>query len=171
MEDVTYTKVNALESIEVGDIIMLDPNTGNVTRAVIDNPHKAIINSRLVIGVCTESDNTSSIPIVIDGKDSTNIDRINLNGGDSTSTTTNIISGGLSKDTGRKYIKVQSSGEQILNVTGFVDLGDQLCISRCPGKVKSKDFLDRTYFDLRNIGKVIKFTNNKEKVKVLLNIE
>ena len=38
-------------------------------------------------------------------------------------------------------------------------------------RAKSKDFLDREYFDMRSIGKVIKFTNVQDQVIALLDIE
>lgn len=166
----TYRKAIPSEVIEVGDIVMLDPDTSYIKRAVVDR-QRGNINSRLVVGVCVESNNVFPAPITIRGGSSTEIERVQLHGGYSDSIQTIMIIGGTSKQSEREFIKVAYMGEHLVNVCGFVDLGDKLCISKHPGKAKSIDYLDGDYFESRSIGKVIKFTSSKNKVKVLLDIE
>lgn len=172
-EQVTYTKVNSSEEINVGDVIMIDPSTGNVTKAVANDCKELILNSRLIVGVCCESDNTTPEPIVIDGGNGKEVDRIKLNSDKSKIHSEYIIISGGDSGTNeaRRLIKVVYNEEQLVNVYGYVDIGDKLCISRVAGKAKSKDYLNKNYYEERSIGKVIKYTNNPEQVKVLLNIE
>lgn len=167
---VTYKKVDANEIIEVGDIVMIDPENGYITRAVVEGMCDAPINSRLVVGVCVQSNNYAKAAIVIDGGKAKNINRKEVS---STSSSTDIIllDGGPSTQNARELIQVAYAGEWPVNVCGFVDLGDRLCISAHPGKAKAIDYTDRHYFSERSIGKVIKYVKNREQVIVLLDIE
>ena len=167
----TYKKAIPSEVIEVGDIIMLDPGTSYVKRAVVEDFRDLRVNARLIVGVCVYSNNSEPIPIIIDGGKAKDINRELLDGGTSEAIQTIIIKGGPSNQNAREIIQVAYMGEQLVNICGFVDLGDKLCISKHPGKAKSKDYLDSDYYKTRSIGKVIQFTNNKDQVRVLLDIE
>lgn len=173
-ESITYRKVDPSEIISVGDIIMLDPDTACVKRAVANDFEDFQINCRLIVGVCIEANNTACIPEIIDGGTSETENEYTVDGGTSLYEGDYEIividTGGSSQNT-REIIKVAYSGTQLVNVCGYVDLGDQLCISNHAGKAKSKDILNEEYFYTRTIGKVIKFTNNSNQVKVLLDIE
>lgn len=168
---ITYKKAIPSELIEVGDIIMLDPGTSYVKRAVVEDFRDLKINSRLIVGVCVYSNNSDPIPSILNGGHSKNIERTLIDGGLSDSIQTIVIKGGDSNQNIREIIKVAYMGEQLVNVCGFVDLGDKLCISQHPGKAKSKDYLDSDYYRTRSIGKVVQFTNKKDQVRVLLDIE
>lgn len=152
---------------------MIDPSTSYITRAVAKSIEDKIVNARLVVGVCVDSDNESNLPKLIDGGFSDNdIHRRTFFGGPAKSIQTIIIESGGASENGRQVIRVAYSGEQLVNICGPVDLGDKLCISHHPGRAKSIDYLeDLSYFESRSIGKVIKFTSNKNQVKALLDIE
>lgn len=167
----TYKKAIPSEIIELGDIVMLDPGTNYIKRAVANDFGDLMINSRLIVGVCVKSNNTAPIPDMLDGGPSEELDRELIDSGVSDSIQTIIIESGTSDQNSREIIQVAYSGEQVVNICGFVDLGDRLCISSHPGKAKSKDYLDDEYFKARSIGKVIQFTNKKEQVKALIDIE
>lgn len=49
---ISYTKLDPKELFVVGDIVMIDPDTGYITRAVANNIHEKLFNSKLVVGVC-----------------------------------------------------------------------------------------------------------------------
>lgn len=168
-----YKKADASEIIQVGDILMLDPDTNYVTRAVADNKCAMTLNSRFVIGVCVKSDNASPIPIVIDGGEATefDIERVEMDGGSSNSIETIIIESGNSEQNTRELVQIAYSGECVVNICGYVDLGDKLCISNHAGKAKAMDYLNNDYFSTRSIGKVIKFMNSMNQARVLLDIE
>ena len=57
---ITYKKVDPSEVIEVGDVIMIDPDNGYITRAVRGDNHEFPINTRMVVGICIWSNNTAS---------------------------------------------------------------------------------------------------------------
>ena len=166
----TYKKVDAEEIITIGDVVMIDPENGYITRAVKGDKENAPINARMVIGVCISSNNVAKPNIVIDGGQSADTKRVELS---STSENVDLIylDGGNSAQNPRELIQVVYSGECLVNITGYVDLGDRLGISDDPGKAKAIDYTDRHYFIERSIGKVIKYTNTKDQVKVLLDIE
>ena len=168
---VVYKKKDPSEIIEVGDIIMLDPESATITRAVVTGPEDFLINSRLIIGVCTASNNNAPVPIIIDGGRAKTTEFELLDGGTDETVETIIISGGTDEQNAREIIQVAYKGEHMVNICGYVSLGDKLCISEHAGKAKSKDYIDFEYFTTRSIGKVISFTNSKEQVKVLLDIE
>lgn len=168
---VTYKKADASEVIEVGDIVMIDPDNALITRAVLDDSFEGAFNARLVVGVCINSNNTAKLRQVLDGGMSRVISRKELNGGNASSIQTIIIAGGDSSQNAREIIQVAYAGEYPVNVCGYVDLGDRLCVSSHAGKAKAIDYADNDYFRARSIGKVIKFMNSRDKVKVLLDIE
>ena len=167
---ITYKKVDPAEIIEVGDVIMIDPDYGYITRAVRGNNHEFPINTRMVVGICIWSNNTALPPIIIDGGKSKDIERIVIS---STSESTDLIyiDGGKSDQNQREIIQVAYTGEWPVNVCGFVDIGDKLGISSHPGKAKAIEYIDKDYFLTRSIGKCVKYMKNKEQVKVLLDIE
>lgn len=169
----TYRKSIPSEIIEVGDIIMLDPETSYVKRAEANDCDELMSNSRLIIGVCVTSNNTDPIPLFLDGGHAYDEDvrREEIDSGTSDKPQTIMIIGGDSDINKREIIQIAYMGEQIVNICGYVDLGDKLTLSEHPGKAKSKDFLDEEFYMARSIGKVIKFTNNPKQVKVLLDIE
>lgn len=167
----TYRKSDPFEIIEVGDVIMLDPETSYIKKAVVNTEEEMIYNSRLIVGICVTSNNTDPIPITIDCGNSKTFERELIDSGTSDSIQTIIIISGDSNISKREIIQIAYTGEQIVNICGYVDIGDRLCISEDPGKAKSKDFLDENFYSARSIGKVIKFTNNPKQVKVLLDIE
>lgn len=171
-EILTYKKADPSEEIQVGDIVMLDTSTAYITRAVINNPYESLLSSKLVVGVCIESNNAAEMLRVIDGGSSSDsLQRIELNGGTSKDVETILIESGSSDNEAREIIKVAYTGEHLVNICGYVSLGDKLCISQHPGKARSMDYLNIDYFESRSIGKVIKYTANKNQVKVLLDIE
>lgn len=167
---ITYKKVHPEEVIAVGDVIMIDAESGYVTRAVTENMEDMPINTRLTVGICTYSNNYSPFPIIIDGGKAKDVDRIVLesHSGDEDIF---VLDGGPSTQSEREIIKVAYTGEQVVNICGFVEIGDRLCISKHAGKAKSIDYIDRHYFKERSIGKVVKKLKDKEQVKVLLDIE
>lgn len=169
----TYRKSDPSEIIEVGDIIMLDPDTSYVKRAEANDYDDLMVNSRLIIGVCVTSNNTDPIPVFIDGGHAYDEDSVReeLDSGTSDKPQTIMIISGDSDINKREIIQIAYMGEQMVNICGYVDLGDKLTLSEHPGKAKSKDFLDEEFYVARSIGKVIKFTNNPKQVKVLLDIE
>ena len=71
----TYKKAIPSEIIELGDIVMLDPGTNYIKRAVANDFGDLMINSRLIVGVCVKSNNTASIPDMLDGGSSEELDR------------------------------------------------------------------------------------------------
>ena len=170
MDILTYRKKIPTENINIGDIIMLDPSTGYIQKAVLEYPHEYSINSSLVIGVCTDSNNTVPPTIIIDGGKSNTSDRQEINS-DSLNTQTIIIYGGNSEQNVREIIQVAYTGEQMVNLCGPVHIGDRLCISNQPGKAMSKDYLGQEFYDLRSIGKVIRLDKQNKQAKVLLDIE
>lgn len=169
---ITYTKVDPNEIIDIGDVVMIDPANGYITKAEKGDRENAPINVRMVVGVCIESNNIAKVPIIIDGGNAPDVERIDTSR-DSTIGEYDIIilDGGNSEQNPREIIKVVYTGECLVNVVGYVDLGDRLGISSTPGKAKAIDYTDRNYFIERSIGKVIKYSNNRNQVKVLLDIE
>lgn len=166
----TYKKSNASEIIEVGDIIMLDPASATVTRAVANDRKSLTTNSRLIIGVCIKSDNSSTIPAVVRGGNAKPISREFFDGGRSDTVETIILKNTGSAQNAREIIQVAYAGEYPVNICGYAQVGDKLCISQHAGKAKAMDYLVGNYYNTRSIGKVIKFLNETQ-VKVLLDIE
>ena len=72
---ITYKKVDPSEVIEVGDVIMIDPDNGYITRAVRGDNHEFPINTRMVVAICIWSNNTALPTIIIDGGPSKDLDR------------------------------------------------------------------------------------------------
>lgn len=81
-----------------------------------------------------------------------------------------IIDGGTSEQNKREIIQIAYTGKQLVNICGYVNLGDKLCMSKTPGKAESLDYLNNNFY-ARTIGKVIQYTDNENQVKVLLDIE
>lgn len=167
----TYKKAIPSEVIELGDLVMLDPGTNYIKRAVANDIPEMMINSRLIVGVCVKANNTDPVPEVMSGGSSDDLERIMIDSGISDSIQTIIIESGTSDQNSREIVQIAYSGEHAVNICGFVDLGDRLCISSHPGKAKSKDYMDEEYFKARSIGKVIQFTNDPKRVKALIDIE
>jgi hypothetical protein len=167
---ITYKKLDPSEIIEVGDVIMIDPSSGYITRAIKGDKKDLAINSRMVIGVCIWSNNSALVPIILDGGSAKDVTKTLI---ETTSDSTEIIclSGGTSEQNQREIIQVAYTGEYPVNVCGFVDIGDKLAISNHAGKAKAIEYIDGDYFITRSIGKCVKFMKNKEQVKVLLDIE
>ena len=167
---ITYKKVDPSEIIEVGDVIMIDPDNGYITRAVRGDNYEFPINTRMVVGICIWSNNTALPTIIIDGGLSKDLERKEIS---STSESIDLIyiDGGPSNENPREIIQVAYTGEWPVNVCGFVDIGDKLGISKHAGKAKAIEYIDKDYFLTRSIGKCVKYMKNKEQVKVLLDIE
>lgn len=168
---ITYKKREPSEVIEVGDVIMIDPDNGYITKAVKGDKKDFPVNTRMVVGICIWSNNSALPPIIIDGGKSKDVERTVLS---STSDSIDIIElkGGPSDQNPREIIQVAYTGEWPVNICGFVDIGDRLGISDHPGKATSIDYIDRDYFITRSIGKCVKYMKNeREQVKVLLDIE
>ena len=169
---ITYKKVHPEEIIAVGDVIMIDAESGYVTKAVTESMEDMPINTRLTVGVCTYSNNYSPYPIIIAGGKAKDIERIVLESrSDTPDEEIIVLDGGPSTQNQREIIKVAYTGEQVVNICGFVEIGDRLCISKHAGKAKAIDYIDRHYFKERSIGKVVKKLKDKEQVMVLLDIE
>lgn len=168
---VVYRKADPSEVIEVGDVLMIDVESALITKAVINDFGDAPLNNRMVVGICVEANNTGFAPITIDGGLSLDVERIVLENDSQTHPEVIIIEGGPSTQNPRELIKLAYRGEIPVNICGYVDLGDKLTISNHPGKAKAIDYTNRDYFKARSIGKVIKYMNNSEQVKVLLDIE
>ena len=168
---VVYRKADPSEIIEVGDVLMIDVESTLITKAVINDFGTAPLNSRMVVGICVEANNSGKAPMTIDGGTSIESERIVLENDSKDHPEVVIIEGGPSMQNPREIIKIAYRGEVPVNICGFVDLGDKLTISKHPGKARALDYTNRDYFKARTIGKVIKYMNNSNQVKVLLDIE
>ena len=165
---VRYRKVNPSEVIDVGDILMISPENQRVTKAIRDRHG---INERLVIGVVTKSDNTTLMPILIDGGFSKDVDRAIIGNGNSEICILSI-DGGNSELNSREYVDIISSGTTKVGIDDkIVHIGDKLTISRfTAGKAERRKISNTDPSGGRSIGKVI--TNLEEGyVETLLNIE
>lgn len=165
---VRYRKVNPSEVIDVGDILMISPENQRVTKAIRDGHG---INERLVIGVVTKSDNTTPMPILIDGGFSKDVDRAIIGNGNSEICILSI-DGGNSELNSREYVDIISSGTTKVGIDDkIVHIGDKLTISRfTAGKAERRKISNTDPSGGRSIGKVI--TNLEEGyVETLLNIE
>lgn len=163
-------KIDPNEEINIGDVLMVSPDTQRVTKAIKD---KGGINDRLIVGVCTASDNSTPMPSEMNGGNSriSKTKRIMLSGGNSNQ---NVITfkGGNSNLRPREIVTTETCGAQIVNINHYADLGDKLVLSGLgSGKAEAIDILNYNKFNSRTIGKVIKFTENKGQVVCLLNIE
>ena len=165
---VRYRKVNPSEVIDVGDILMISPENQRVTKAIRDRHG---INERLVIGVVTKSDNTTPMPILIDGGFSKDVGRAIIGNGNSEICILSI-DGGNSELNSREYVDIISSGTTKVGIDDkIVHIGDKLTISRfTEGKAERRKISNTDPSGGRSIGKVI--TNLEEGyVETLLNIE
>lgn len=171
---ITYHKSDVDEIIDVGDIVMLNPETNTITKAVLDEEDDLQVNARLIIGVVVYSDNWSKVPLVINGgsaRDTDTVTRDIIDCGTSEAKPEYIlIEGGNSEQNMRELVKIAYAGTVPVNICGYVQLGDRLTISEHAGKAQSINYIDNDYFRLRPIGKVIKYIS-KYQAKVLLDIE
>ena len=166
-----YHRLDVDEIIEVGDIVMLDPATNTVTKAVANDPEEFILNARLIVGVVVFSDNYSKVPLILDGGRASTTEFEEIDCGTSEVKPEYIlIEGGTAEQNMRELVQIAYGGEVPVNICGFVELGDRLTISEHAGKAKAIDYIDNDYFKLRSIGKVVKFIS-KDQAKVLLDIE
>lgn len=165
---VQYKKVNPSEVIDVGDILMISPENQRVTKAIRD---RYGINERLVIGVVTKSDNTTPMPILVDGGSSKNTERAIVGNGNSEICILSI-DGGNSEVNTREYVDVISSGATKVGVDDrIVHIGDKLTISRfTAGKAERRKISNTNPTGGRSIGKVIS-NLDEGYVQALLNIE
>ena len=175
MENTEYKKANNLEEINIGDLIMIDTDTGNVTKAFLEKPFNEPINTRMVIGVCTSSDNETPLNKIIDGSTCKEYEREILEGGEED---TIIIEGGSASENPRTLIEICSEGEQELFITGKAEESDNVCVSFEAGKVMSMAYLDdeevmdQFHSDLRTVGTIKEFIDEEQtKAIVELNIE
>lgn len=167
----TYKKAIPAEVINIGDIIMLDVESGYIKKAVLERHCEYSVNSRLVVGICISSDNESKQPIVIDGGSCEVTDRVLLDGGTAEVNIQTIkIEGGTSEEPSSTIIQVGCGGIMDVNTVGPIRIGNQLCISPKPGKAQSKDFDGREFYNIRSIGRVIKIPQ-KDKATIILDIE
>lgn len=165
---VQYKKQDPTEYIQVGDILMISPKTQLVTKAIRDRHG---FNERFVVGVVTESDNTTLIPLNIDGGGSKDIQRALIDGGTSEINVVPIL-GGSSSNISREYVNATSCGVEIVRIDDWVHTGDRLMISRkTAGAAERMKISNMKPVGSRSIGKVVEKLENKEQVKVLLNIE
>ena len=129
-DTMVYRKVDPTEIINIGDVIMIDPYSGYITKAGKGDKNACPINNRLVIGVCVNSNNYAMFNIEINGGSSfDDIEREELS---STSGDTELIyiDGGTSEQNQREIIEVAYSGEVPVNIIGFVEIGDRIGRSR-----------------------------------------
>lgn len=170
--NLSYNKLNADEVFEVGDIVMLDANTGLVTRAVAKNTPEKLINSKLVIGVCLKENKPVDDTDSINGGTSDNTIEDVIQGGTASSSSEEIIDGNNNETETSSAVEIGVTDHQLVNIAYPVKLGDKLVISNIPGKARSYNYLeDKSYLELRTIGKVIKLTENENQVIALLDIE
>ena len=153
-------KSNPNEQIDIGDIIMINPTDGKVTRGVLDDNKE---NDKRIIGICTKSDNEKQIL---------------LDGGNSNIGESNIIDGGTSnieestkidtKDSNIQYnIEIATTGKQVVNIQNYSNIYDEVTLSKVPGRGQSKDYELR---DLCSIGHIVQFLDNESQVKVDLQL-
>lgn len=163
-----YKKSNPAEKILVGDILMVTSNNQTVTRAIRDARG---INERLVIGVTTNSDNVSMMPILLDGGSSKKEYRVSV-GNANSEVSILELRGGNSELNAREYVDLVSNGTVKVGVDDrTVVVGDKLTISRFSyGKAEKVKISNTNPTGSRCIGKAV--TNlDKGYVQALLNIE
>lgn len=165
---IKYKKVNPSEFIDIGDILMVSPKNQRVTKAIRDRHG---INERLVVGVVTKSDNTTPMPILVDGGLSKSTERVIICGGNSKISIIPLI-GGSSKSNPREFVEIETNGIETVGIDDKrVAIGDKLTISRfTAGKAERRKISNTNPSGGRSIGKVINKID-KEHVNVLLNIE
>ena len=172
----TYRKCNPEETINIGDLIMIDHASGLVTKSKLELPQEMKLNTRLVIGVCTYSDNITPLNIIIDGGKAKEIDRVLVDGGKSEQVETILLCGGDSKINPREIIKLAYSGEQVISYSddnGIIPReDDEVCICYEPGKVMVKP-RRQLYFreEMRVVGIVKEVYEESKQVLVDLILE
>lgn len=160
-------KTDPKERIRIGDVLMISPETQKVTKAFRDRQG---INERLVIGVCTDSNNYSQTPLYLYGGDAKTEHKM-LAFADSTRGGIIRLHGGDSHERAKNVVTIESTGRQLVNIASLAELGDRLTISRYRGKAEAIDILNNNSFSRRSIGTVAKFTNSKKQVLCKLDIE
>lgn len=173
-EVLTLKKSNPLEIIEVGDIVQINPSDGLIQKAFWEPLFNSHINTRLVVGICVTSDNTTPLNLIITGGTSKSKDGLLINGGLSDSIQTYVIIGGDSSLNPRQIIQIAYNGEQVVNMADVYKENDLVCISKEPGKgksIKCRDFRFVDKIDIRKIGKITEILADTKQAKVMLNIE
>lgn len=169
-----FNKVDPNEIINVGDLIMLDSATGKVTVTQANSYEELEVNQMLVVGVCSESDNTTPLPQILDCGQSI-IDEtrlVTLDLGDSTTETGHVLTCENSEPNSREYIEINNTGSVILENDGAneIEIGTKVRMSGERNKVTGNEFNSREATHFRTIGKVTKILSDN-KVEVLLDIE
>jgi hypothetical protein len=174
-----YFKADPTEIINTNDLIRLDPTTLNVKVTTDDNIDDYIVNEKLIVGVCTSSNNETPLPKTIDCGDSTS-EYETLDLGDSTTETDHILECEDSTINERCYIEVDNEG--IVDLTydipedletiedNNIQIGDKVVMGFKSNTVIKSCYDHRQFIRARTIGKVIEVLGDN-KVKVLLDIE
>ena len=166
-----YRKEDPSEIIEIGDLIQINPLTGLVTKA-----QEIFCSSRFVIGVCSNTDNESYIPIELNAG-TTNDHKSDVN--ELESGTANIDNDSIMYEfeadsadiSSREKVTVVQYGVVNVKTIGMVCLGDKLSVSHKPGYAISEKY-DRNFEKRRTFGKVIALDKIKDGIAtVLLDIE
>lgn len=172
MSEIIYKKAVPTEVIEVGDIIQIDLSTGKVQKSILPDLFDMEINSKLMLGVCIESDNTTPLNIVLNGGTGKELKREVLDGGLSDNTQTIILYNTNSSPNTREQITVAYSGQYIVNMDSNFKENDLICISKTPGKGKKLEFIDaRMRNGIRTIGRVASIIEENKKALINLDIE
>lgn len=171
-----FKKVYPTEEINIGDLIMLDIATGLVTKTNVPSVDDYYINANNVIGVCSNSDNETALPGIIDcGNSNTQVTTL-LNLGNSTTETEHIIICEDSVINPRELIEVESTGIvdlEIANIDNYCEpirVGEKVIMGIKPNTVMKQEFDHREFVSVRTIGKIVEIIDNTH-VKVLLDIE
>ena len=169
-----FNKVDPTEIINVGDLIMLDSATGKVTVSYANSFEELEVNQMLVLGVCSQSDNITQLPLTLDcgtsKNDTQNIVILDL--GDSTTETEHVLYCETSEINPREYISISNEGSVELETDNInsVEIGTKVRMSRERNKITGNEFNGREATHFRTIGKVTKLLGDN-KVEVLLDIE
>lgn len=170
--DNRFYKVNPIETINVGDLIMLDIETGKVTISKAESSEQFDVNGNLILGVCETSDNETKLPELMDcGTSKIDEETMLLDCGNSKQDITEVIECEDSVINPRTYITTSSTGivELEFDGRGKVHLGEKVIMSWEPNKVTGNEFLGRSKTHNRTIGKIV--GRNGSKLQVLLDIE
>ena len=92
MSYLTYKKASPSEIIEIGDLVMIDIDSGYITRAYLEKPLEFMLNTNLVIGVCVDSNNTAKLQKVLDSSNAKTLsNKYIVNGGTANNVHTIVI--------------------------------------------------------------------------------
>ena len=172
----SFKKLKPTEEINIGDLIMLDIATGLVTIANIPSVEDYYINANNILGICSETDNTTELPQLLDCGNSGTEDPTTLDLGDSTTETSHVLYCETSEKNSREYIETNNSGIVTLELYDDndyddpIEIGDKVIMGLKTNTVMQKEFHDREFIHVRTIGKVVGFEDKKH-VKILLDIE